>query len=623
MSMDMKAPVVIVGGGASGCTLALLLASYSIPCIVVERRTTPLQHPAAHVLNGRAFEIWAQYSPALAREILALCPSEEEIGNIRWCTSLLGTEFGSIDLLADLELVERVRSHSEYRIAHVGQHLLMPILWRALEAEPLVTFIKGHSLESLHDAGHEVTLSVRDTNQQRTSIGARWLIGADGANSKVRELLGIAMQGPTLANMASVFFQMKLDELHSQPRPLLSWIYNPDFCGVMIKHADDNYILMTPYLCDEQAVAKAGQDYWRKVIPLAIGNSEVPFTIHTMGKWLMTTQLASSYAKGHALLIGDAAHRFPHTGGFGLNSGVQDAHNVAWKLAAILEERAPDSLLGTYELERKPVIRLFAEQSMGNHFKLDEVTCHIGLRNRGLMQVTKLFTLAPFTWLPKSARGSLADWLMRGALKKTALLEAQTAKGKRLRALLQAQVPEQQEHFISTGLEYGYAYTQGLVEPEPSAQPLIGKGVTEYRPTTWPGARLPHVMLLSDGELRPVHQLLDKRDLTLISAKPEQWSQALQALPGCAEMAVRIIGLDNMDPSARQAAIELYEVGEDGAILVRPDHHVVWRTKGSANTDAGTLVRIVERLKATYGIGLSGHQEQRTETTRERTAASR
>lgn len=105
---------------------------------------------------------------------------------------------------------------------------------------------------------------------------------------------------------ASIFFKMKLDDVYPTPRPLLSWIYNPSFRGVLIKHADDDYILKTPFISAEQKIAKGDSRYWEKIIPAAIVTNKVPFRIHTHGQWSMTAQLASSFGRGRTLLVGDA-----------------------------------------------------------------------------------------------------------------------------------------------------------------------------------------------------------------------------------------------------------------------------------------------------------------------------
>ncbi|MGK8436810.1 FAD-dependent monooxygenase [Ectopseudomonas hydrolytica] len=600
MSAQNSAPVIIIGAGGTGCTLALLLASYNIPSILVERRTSALQHPAAHVINGRSFEIWSQYSPELANEIMALSPELEEFSEVRWCVSLLGKELGRINLLEPAERVAQGLTYSPYRVAHIGQHLLMPVLWRWVEAEPLITFLKGVSLESFQDREPGVVVNLLGADRKKRVIQGDWLIGADGANSAVRDQLGVRMEGPVLANMASVFFKMKLDQVHPGPRPLLSWIYNQSFCGVLIKHADDDYILMSPFISADQNMATGGAEYWKKIIPKAIGSDQTPFQIHTTGRWSMTAQLATTYSRGKTLLIGDAAHRFPHTGGFGLNSGVQDAHNVAWKLAAVLEGRATASLMQTYEVERKPVINLFSAQSVNNHFKLDEVTRHIRIGNRDLMKVTKFFESAPIKLLPRQMRKWLAESLMFISYFPARALDLSSSKGEQLRIKFGKEIPGQVEHFLSTGLEYGYAYNAGLIHPEGTPQPLIDKGVTDYRPTTWPGSRLPHVMVDCGGKLTPIHSLIDKRLFTLVTADSDSWQHAISAHPKKVDLGINVVSLSALTPDDRQAAIALYEVGEFGAVLVRPDHHIAWRTTDGASTAVQLLVDIANQIFAPY-----------------------
>jgi len=200
--------------------------------------------------------------------------------------------------------------------------------------------------------------------------------------------------------MGSVFFHAP--SLFPGPnRPLLTWIYQPEFCGVLIAHADDDYILMTAYLHEAQAIAADSGTYWSKALPKVIGSMD-DVTVRSYGTWEMTSQLADSFRAGRLLFIGDAAHRFPHTGGFGLNSGVQDAQNVAWKLAAVLSGQAEPALMDTYEAERRPVITRFAEQSVSNHFLLDTVTKPVGVTNRSLHHATEALARAPFTWVPGS-----------------------------------------------------------------------------------------------------------------------------------------------------------------------------------------------------------------------------
>jgi len=380
--------ITIVGAGATGCTLALLLARYGIASTVIERRSSSLNHPAAHVINARSQEIWRRASPKLAAQIAGLAPPSEEVSIIRWSTDLRGTPLGEIDLLSDSEQLDRIQGHSPFLISHIGQHLLMPILWDALEQEPLIDFRRGWSFQDVIVDGPRVTVHASGPQVSDTEIVSRYVIGADGANSRVRDALGIQMRGPVLANMGSVFFHAEL--FGDTSRPLLTWIYSPSFCGVLIAHANNDYVLMSPYLSKRQDIAANSRSYWARVLPQVIGEG-VAFKIHSTGTWTMTSQTAENFAVDNVILAGDAAHRFPHTGGFGLNSGVQDAHNLAWKLAGVLEGRAPASLLATYEGERRPVVERFAAQSVANHFRLDEAMQGIGLSNRSLSVVTAAF----------------------------------------------------------------------------------------------------------------------------------------------------------------------------------------------------------------------------------------
>lgn len=599
MSTRHTASVAIVGAGSTGCTLALLLAGYGIRSTLIERRKLPMQHPAAHVINGRSFEIWSGYSHEMAEELSALCPPLEDIGDIRWCTSLAEPMLGGLNILGDQQRVEEVMAFCHYHIAHIGQHQLMPALWKWVEKEPLISFVKGATVREFISDSNGATVKIDHQDGGTSTIETDWLVGTDGANSAIREALGIELKGPVLAHMSSVFFRAQLDAILPKPYPLLTWLYNPDFCGVLIKHADDHYILMGAFVCREQQMVRDPQAYWARIIPTVIGK-QTPFEIKTQGNWSMTAQQASRYRDGRVLLAGDAAHRFPHTGGFGLNGGVQDAQNIAWKLAAVLEGRANDTLLDSYEAERKAVIQLFSEQSVSNHFKLDEVTTHLNITNRSLIGVTRAFESAPLKWLPGRLKGALADALMKLAFSKTRLLSKKTAQAERLRKKIADAIPGQLEHFVSTGLEFGYAYTSGLVIPEASPQPKIGAGVVDYQPTTWPGARLPHVLVHHNGQAMPLIDLVDKRKFTLIVHDADAWTQALERTTAATRHHLCIAWARSGLASDPQWPVRQLEVGQRGAVLVRPDGHVAWRTEKDAASAIDALDQVVARLTASF-----------------------
>lgn len=591
-----ETPVVVVGAGATGATLALLLARQGVRTVVMERRSTPLLHPAAHVLSARSFEIWHQASPRLCEEISARVPPIDTVSRIQWRSTFAAEPLGEIDLLSQPDRLAEVQGHSEHLISHVGQHVLMPLLWDALRREELVDLRLGTTVTGLSASpdGRRVVEAV-DVDGRSSSVRATWVVGADGANSVVRDLVGTRMQGDVLANMGSVFFRSADRFTGPGPVPMLSWIYRPDFCGVLISHADDHYVLMGAFVHPGQDMSRDPDGFWRRKLPQVLGES-VETEIRSTGTWLMRSEMAGTFRSGRVLLAGDAAHRFPHTGGFGLNSGVQDAHNLAWKLGAVLRG-APDALLDTYEVERRPVVETFARQSVDNHFLLDRVTAKVGVTNRALQRATLGLRRPPLSWLPDRVAVPLVERLTDLQMRQTAVLTAPGRRGDAARRHMATTIPDQLEHFVSTGLELGYQYRSTLVDSADAVVPLAD--VTRYTPTTEPGSRIPHVLVRTDAGDVAVHASLPLDALTLVTPDPDAWEAALAAADHGAHVHVR--ALARVDD---RRALELLDVGTEGAVLVRPDGHVAWRSQTSAARDAE---RLLTHLRRTWRDVLPTH----------------
>ncbi len=588
MSFKMNT-VMIIGAGPTGCTAALLLAKLGIPSTLVERRKSPSTHPAAHVINARTLEVWAQINPALADEMCAASPSLDDATDIHWRTSLTGRKLGSINPLpADPDTAARLLSLSAYRTIHLGQHKIEPILWKWVEQQPLIDFRKDVTAWDLQERSNAVITMLRPTSDRTgsgvaTPLQTRFAIVCDGAGGRSRENLGIEMKGDVLAHVASVFFHAECSPPLSG-LPVLAWLYNPDFAGVLINHIDGDFVLMTPYFPPVQDIADFDSEYWHKAIPHALGTEPKQLEIRSCGSWVMTAQVADHYRRGNAFLAGDCAHRFPPTGGYGLNTGVQDAHNLVWKLAAVLENRAAPSLLDSYEVERRPVAEFNCAQSVHNHFKMDSVTAPFKMTGRASLVLGGKLQRPPFSWLPKSWQRRALMTLMRIARKQTRPLLQDNPRGQRLRDAVAAEIPAQAEHFSAPGVELGFAYESGLVASEPGPKPILGDGITQYRPTTWPGARLPHTDIYLGNGVASNHLLLNMRDFLLLCGpnKHQPWRDtvAKAAIPDGINIRV-----EELHTAGHTATLwrHLFEVGEDGAVLIRPDGHVLWRTSKSAD----------------------------------------
>ncbi len=271
----------------------------------------------------------------------------------------------------------------------------------------------------------------------------------------------------------------------------------------------------------------------------------------------MSAQTAESMGRGRVLLAGDAAHRFPPTGGLGLNSGVQDIHGLMWRIAAITTGRASTDLLDSYGTERLPVARNNAHQSLTNAIKMAELAVALGT------------DAEPTT---ERLHASLADPSRTDAIA--------------------AAVELQREHFNLFGLQLGYVYDQGAIIPEtPPAEP---GSPSQYQPTARPGARLPHAWLGEVGGESTLDLVPLDRPVLFSFGEHDTWAEAL----GAAAVSIVRVGADTPTLDAwRQTC----EVDDTGALLVRPDHHVAWRAR-----DVATAAELAGALDVVAGRHAGG-----------------
>ena len=520
-------PVLIVGGGPVGMTAAILLAQLGVESVLVERRDTPDGAPAAHVVNARTFEI-LRAGGLDASLIDAACKDPEDAGFVRWVTTLSGAELGRLPFERQ---GDDVLAFTPTPLRNLSQHRLEPILLEHLKKRGAGSLWQGHEWEAAEQNADGITSRVRELASGRVrEIRSRYLLAADGAGSRVRKSTGIAMVGPaSLRSFVMIHFEANLRGLVGDRPGVLYWTTEPGSVGTFIAHdIDSTWVYMHAWDPEQEKLESFSEAACAEIVRRALGVPRFDYPIRTVRSWNMSLQVAECYRDGRIFLVGDAAHRFPPTGGLGLNTGVQDAHNLAWKLAAVEAGWAPESLLDSYDTERRPIARVNADVSGRNAAKLFEVYQALG------------------------------------------------TPGDDQRDRLRSAIENQAEHFDMLGLQLGFCYEAGALVPDGSARPVVANPVREYVPTGRPGARLPHAWTVRDGVRVSTLDLLAPGRFTLIHGPAgARWAQAATSL-GSPAIDALAIGREIADTDG--AWTRLLGLEADGALLVRPDQHIAWRS---------------------------------------------
>ncbi len=359
-------PVLIVGGSLAGLSTSLLLGWHGVPSLVAERHPGTAIHPRAAHFNQRTIEIYR--SVGLDETIMEAARAEfVQDGAIMSVETLAGRElewyFRNVN--------EGVEDLSPVRQLFITQRGLEPIL--RTRAEELGARIEwGTEVVSLEPDAEGVTavLRARDGGEERT-VRARYLVAADGSRSSIRERLGIALQGRgTFSRSLTIYF-------HADVRPLLRgrnlsvvYVFNPEVQGFFrFELAGDAGFLAASKALDaagnptSNLAEDMGEARCVALVRAGLGVADLPVEIENVQPWNASAEWAERFQDGRIFIVGDAAHVMPPNGGFGGNTGVADAHNLAWKLALVLRGAAGPQLLDTYDAERRPVGAFTAEQA--------------------------------------------------------------------------------------------------------------------------------------------------------------------------------------------------------------------------------------------------------------------
>ncbi len=575
--------VLIVGGGGCGLTASTLLSDLGIESLLVERHPSTSHLPKAHYLNQRTMEIMRAYG--LADEIYAKGSPAENMAEVSWMTSLGG------DGPLDRRLIHRVDAFgggalepiymrdSPCRSGNLPQMLLEPILRDHAEGRPLGTLRFGHELTALVDEGQAVTATVLDrTSGDSYEVRASYVIAADGGRTLGPEC-GVVMEGPTnMVDMVAVHVTADLSDFVHEDAALVRFFINPEAgdwrrSGAIVPagptywdRRSEDWVVYFGLATDDDA--RTDEEAMAPHIRGLLKLPDLELTVHRVSHWLIERVVADRYRAGRVLLAGDAVHRHPPNTGLGLNTAIQDAHNLAWKLAAVLRGEAPDELLDSYEAERRPIgLRNagWAFMAFQNHAVIDAA---IGLMPEAPPEVNRQTFMAMF------------DESFEGATRRQRVIEA---------------IGTQRVEFQAHGIELGFSYDEGAFVPDGSPKPEEVPMGCDYEPTTRPGHRMPHAWLGRSGErLSTLDLIAPGRFLVLTGPSGDAWETAAQVAVDTLG-----IGVDTVRIGGPEGAVDVEgqwgrvrEVADDGIVLVRPDGHVAWRSNGAQPAPANELCRV-------------------------------
>jgi len=539
--------VLIVGGGPVGLISSLLLSQYGVHHVLVERLPGTAYHPKAMAIMLRTAEILRSVNAEQSIRRLGL-PSDW-CQQIVWSRGLRDEVLGRFPETFDSNPDEAVSPSHPIR---TPQTVTEAVLFEKACAHEEADIRYSTELTDFSDNGDQVEAVLVDrlTGDEET-LTVDYLIAADGHRSSIRNKLDIAYEGPAdLGHFIGIYHRANYGEIPQNRRAFVTNILrNHQFGSLTAVNGSDLWLLHID-VPRSRDIREYDTKRCLDIVHQLTGVEDAEVEIISVGPWVMGAQIAEAFSKGRVFLTGDAAHRTTPAGGLGLNTGIQSAHNLAWKIAAVVQGWAKPELLDTYERERRRVVEYNAGSSI-----------------KKAVNILNLFDIASDSPLEE----------IRNAL----LRQQQIGRG--------------------LGQDIGYHYEEGAFLSDGTEEPEAVDPVNDYKPTARPGHRGPHAWLESAGERISTLDLFRKGQLVLLSGRNgDAWVVAARDVAktmGIPLMAAHVGSMENgllHDTDGRFES--LYGIGAEGAVLVRPDGFVAWRSPGSAENPRVDLSEALRRV---------------------------
>ncbi|MEL7106480.1 MAG: FAD-dependent monooxygenase [Pseudomonadota bacterium] len=582
---EIATDVLIIGTGPAGSSMAALLSTYGIENMAVNRYRWLANTPRAHITNQRTMEVLRDLGQGVEAEAYMHATEQDLMGENVFCESLAGEEIGRMKSWGThpLSRAEHALS-SPSHMNDLPQTFMEPLLFTTACKRGTQGRMSTEYLSHVQDADGVTTTLLDRLSGREFEVRSKFLVGADGGNSLVADHIDTPIEGKMgVGGSMNILFRADLSQYVAHRPSVLYWVMQPgaDVGGIgmglvrMIRPWNE-WLIVWGYDITQPA-PDVDEAFATNVARQLVGDPDLEIELLSASVWTVNDAYATHMQKDRVFIMGDAAHRHPPSNGLGSNTSIQDSFNLAWKLAAVLKGHAGAALLDSYSVERAPIAKQIvtrANQSIGEFGPIFEA---LGMTGGGDIETIQ------------------------------ASMDARTdagAAGETQREALRQAIAFKKYEFDAHGVEMNQRYKSSAIVTDGQMEPAFELDAElHYQPTTWPGARVPHVWVFDrdSGAKVSTLDLCGKGRFTLLTGiGGEAWFTAAAKVAGDMglDIAAHVIGprqafVDHVGDWARVS-----EIGDTGCVLVRPDQHVCWRAAEMVVDPAADLARVLTDILA-------------------------
>ena len=579
---DIKTDVLIVGTGPAGSSTAALLSSYGIDNVLINNYSWLAGTPRAHITNQRTMEVLRDLGKEVEAEAYLHATEQDLMGENIFCTSLAGEELGRMKSWG-----KHPNSRAEHLLSSpsfmndLPQTFMEPLLYKTACSRGTQSRMSTQYLSHIEDEDGVLSTCLDKLSNKEIKIRSKYLVGADGGNSKVAENIDLPFEGKMgVGGSMNILFKADLSKYVAHRPSVLYWVLQPgaDIGGIgmglvrMIRPWNE-WLIVWGYDINQPA-PKVDKDFATKVARDLVGDPELEIDLLSVSTWTVNNMYAKKMSKGRVFCAGDATHRHPPSNGLGSNTSIQDGFNLAWKLAYVIKDKAGAELLDTYSIERSPIAKQIVTRANQSIAEFGPIFEALGLTD---------------TQDPVKMKKNMDE------------RKQNSPKAEKQRQALREAIAFKKYEFDAHGVEMNHRYKSNSVLTEGDKEPEFKKDKELfYQPTTYPGARIPHAWVYDKTGVK--HSLLDlcgKGNFSIFTGiGGEEWLKAAKNIETQLGIKIQcnIIGPDQDFEDHAGEWSSIREISDSGLILVRPDQHICWRSKDMMSNSSEKLMDVMKKI---------------------------